>query len=57
MCNRYSKKYGYICENCFSELLNSSMNTKEFMGSIKGDFEIENRYEKLNAEFRSTEEF
>ena len=55
MCNRYSRKYGYICSDCFNELLNSSMSIEDSMNSIKGDFEIENRYEKLNEEFRSIE--
>jgi hypothetical protein len=55
MCNQYSRKYGYICGDCFNELLNSSMSIEDFMNSVKGDFEIENRYEKLNAEFRFRE--
>jgi hypothetical protein len=34
MCDRYSYKYGYICHECFEELVNLgySTNIEEFMG-------------------------
>jgi len=53
MCNRYSSKYGYICSECFDQLLNSSLSIKEFMASDKEEFEIKkDRYEELDKEFK-----
>ena len=58
MCDRLSHKYGYICNECFEELLQSDiMDIQEFMDSekshstmpshireewLKGVFEIDN---------------
>lgn len=40
MCDRYSPKYGYICWECFNELLevHSSVTIAEFMESEKGSY-------------------
>ena len=37
MCDRYSPTYGYICEECFEELVNSgaTTNIQDFMNSEK----------------------
>jgi hypothetical protein len=37
MCDRISYKYGYICEECFEELVNKGVRTSvaEFMASDK----------------------
>ena len=39
MCDRYSIKYGYICNDCFNELvrLGLSVDIGEFMRSNKRD--------------------
>lgn len=55
-CDRYSHKYGYICNECFSELLtgNPFLDIDEFMDSPK-DQPIQNwadeRYSFLNKIF------
>ena len=43
MCNRYSYKYGYICDECFDDLVkltmvNGSIDIEEFMRSTKNSF-------------------
>jgi len=37
MCNRYSKIHGYICYECFEELVKNGINTDiyKFMRSLK----------------------
>jgi len=37
MCKRYSSEYGYICNDCFQELVNlgPQMNVASFMDSKK----------------------
>ena len=52
MCDRYSRKHGYICRECFDQLLHSTMSIKEFMNSDKDDYEPpKHRYEELDEEF------
>ena len=55
MCTRYSDKHGYICNECFEELLNSDINSiEEFLESEKNyknkDFRAA-RIKWLNEEF------
>lgn len=49
MCDRYSSEYGYICHECFDELVRSgpTTNIHDFMGSNKNH----NRYEEALARF------
>ena len=44
MCDYYSQKYGYICYECFNELLDMGLdaNISIFMGSIKPILQSEN---------------
>lgn len=35
MCDRYSTQYGYICEECFEELVNSKLSISYFMQMLK----------------------
>jgi len=53
MCERYSYNYGYICRECFDELIESNEEIEEFMNIRKNrDGEsIRNRIEMLNNEF------
>lgn len=50
MCDRYSNKYGYICQSCFDELVarkpKSAKEVQEFMESSTDDglFEKEVNY-------------
>lgn len=39
LCDRYSARYGYICDDCFDELMSMGVNTNvdEFMHSEKPD--------------------
>jgi len=39
MCSRLSPEYGYICDDCFEELVNSGIDTdiEEFMRSEKNE--------------------
>lgn len=49
MCDRYSTRYGYICDECFEELVNSKLNIVYFMQTPKNfnnnEF-IRSEYEK-----------
>jgi hypothetical protein len=53
MCKRYSAIHGYICEDCFSELLNSILDVSVFMDSNKylDPSELEERKALLEKEF------
>ena len=35
MCNRYSNTYGYICEECFEELITHGRHIGDFMATPK----------------------
>ena len=49
MCYRYSIEYGYICHDCFNELLNSDKKISKFM---KGEVaKRKHTYDSLDAEF------
>jgi len=37
MCNRYSQRFGYICDECFEELKCSHMPIAMFMSVAKND--------------------
>ena len=39
MCDRYSTKYGYICDECFEELVRLGIhaNIQEFMNTTVGE--------------------
>ena len=52
MCDRYSYQYGYICADCFNELVNSNVeNIEEFMkGSVNTNLS-EDKYKKWDKEF------
>jgi len=55
MCDRYSHTYGYICDECFEELVEGGepLNIKTFMESKKKETinDIPNRREILEAIF------
>lgn len=55
MCDRASHTYGYICNECFEELVDSGPNTdiENFMSSRKDDSTCNNEssYNKYNEEF------
>ena len=52
MCDRYSNKYGYICNECYSQLLESGLSIESFMESNKDTFHKRNsRNEELESEF------
>ena len=50
MCHRYSLTYGYICDECFKELLNSRLFIEDFMNSNK-DRGYSNRFDEIDREF------
>ncbi len=56
MCDRYSLNFGYICQECFDELVNSGIETRmaEFMRIPKDAAEGWNAYaqERFDKEFR-----
>ena len=56
MCDRYSYKYGYICNECFNELLSTQdLTIEEFMDTCKDDGGATPEYdwkELCNKEFR-----
>ena len=43
MCDRYSATYGYICNECFEELVSKGVatNVTEFMHSDKPEIELD----------------
>lgn len=42
MCDRYSNEYGYICSNCFEELLKQpDTSIAQFMNSEKPKFDFD----------------
>jgi hypothetical protein len=52
LCDRYSRKYGYICWECFEELVASHLEVADFMNSEKSDAPEDSReyYEKIFPE-------
>jgi len=59
MCDRYSNEYGYICNECYEELVskavvNDAVSILEFMSSIKkSSFGADHIRELLNREFEN----
>lgn len=55
MCDRLSRTYGYICSDCFQELVSkgSKTNIESFMDSSKPVESEEDSYEFFNEEFSS----
>lgn len=58
MCDRYSHKYGYICDECFDELVQSLTPIEEFMETEKGIKKpnMFQYYDICNAEFSKPSE-
>lgn len=58
MCNRYSSKFGYICNECFEELVKvyPFITITDFMNTPKGKENIEppDYRESLNDVFKLT---
>jgi len=54
MCDRYSRKHGYICEDCYQELLlTGPQDIEEFMESEKKDVAHLSQWtDQLDAEFQ-----
>ena len=55
MCDRYSPTFGYICDDCFDELvkLGPETNIGNFMNTPKGSIELTiDSYEYFNDEFQ-----
>ena len=50
MCDKYSSKHGYICNDCFKELLNCDLSIIEFMDSEKETCERDMDYWKCVVE-------
>lgn len=56
MCDRYSIRYGYICNECFDELVESDLEVDEFMETSKLDIflkEVDDRKAILNEVFKT----
>lgn len=54
MCDRLSREYGYICNECFNELVELGPNTDiaEFMGQTNSkEFNEKESYRFFNSEF------
>jgi len=54
MCNRRNEKHGYICNDCFEELvlLGAETNVSNFMRSPKLDRDLKSSYARFNLEFQ-----
>jgi hypothetical protein len=60
MCSRYSYKYGYLCDDCFDELVRTGLGTDiaEFMETKPGKAvkdEYNSAWECYNEEFTRDE--
>lgn len=53
MCVRYSEKHGYLCNDCFDELVNSGSKTdiSSFMNSERDEEKWYGAYEKYDHFF------
>ena len=53
LCDRYSRTHGYICGECYSQLLNTSLSIEYFMETDKNSTILQehDRSEELEAEF------
>lgn len=51
LCDRYSPEYGYICEDCYQELLSQVISIGTFMATKKvpkdHDYALENHQNKV----------
>jgi hypothetical protein len=47
MCDRYSDELGYICNECYDELVSSGEDPEIFMESKKGKFKDRFDYETI----------
>lgn len=56
MCGRYSHQYGYICSECFQELVTLNMSSiKDFMNTERPEPDLsEEAYQKFDREFPFT---
>jgi len=52
MCDRYSHKYGYLCDECFEELIavNARVSINDFMNTEKEQNQLDAR-DRLEEEF------
>lgn len=55
LCDRYSKEYGYICNDCFNELCETNLTPAQFMNTYKKLPEIKDRYKKFRIELLEEE--
>lgn len=57
MCDRYSNEHGYICSECFDEMVESEQfeSIEEFMNTEKNTYidNTNNSYENLNEIFET----
>ena len=53
MCDRYSSVHGYICYDCFEELVSKGLevNISKFMGSEKRSINLEASRARFEVEF------
>ena len=56
LCNRLSNQFGYLCNDCFTELVESAQNIENFMESKKefDEIPITSRRDILEAIFEIT---
>ena len=52
LCDMYSYTYGYICDECFAQLLLSNLTIESFMDTVKTTYSERADWEEdLNKEF------
>ena len=54
MCDRYSHRYGYICDDCFKELvrMGPTIEIEDFMRSYKNNSDtVDEAYARYNVVF------
>ena len=54
MCDRLSYKYGYLCHECFAELVSmgNTVDIEDFMDNKLNPFTMEDTFEKWDNEFK-----
>lgn len=57
MCDKHSYDYGYICDDCFEELVFTNLSIADFMKTDIGDVHIINRRKELEEIFVNRKEW
>jgi hypothetical protein len=54
LCDRYNPTYGYICDECFEELIIKGLPVEDFIASKKGEDDPFHKYDYYHNIFPDT---